>query len=334
MNQRGRIPALLLSLVMVFSAFAVLPLQTAFADGEENIALGKPAYANRNSSNAAVITDGDDTTYCSGREIPLYAEVDLQANYKLGKVVIKQPLKVSEVRSYDTAFNVYGSTDGRTFDRIGTMTAPEKADADGLVFEIQSQKSYRIVRVLSLMSTKGSSASTYISELEVYGEKTADPVAEISDTFSVPSYEEWLKKNCNVDLSAIKDANGKYDIKDTYTKEDTVAALEGLVSRILGEEYLSYFTFEIGAPLLNGNDYYEITDKDGKIHIKGNEGVSVASGLNYYLKYFCNVHISQETKQTKMPEKVVPVEKTIYKESPYEVRYAYNYCTLSYTMPF
>ena len=41
MNQRGRIPALLLSLVMVFSAFAVLPLQTAFADGEENIALGK-----------------------------------------------------------------------------------------------------------------------------------------------------------------------------------------------------------------------------------------------------------------------------------------------------
>ena len=62
MNQRGRIPALLLSLVMVFSAFAVLPLQTAFADGEENIALGKPAYANRNSSNAAVITDGDDTT--------------------------------------------------------------------------------------------------------------------------------------------------------------------------------------------------------------------------------------------------------------------------------
>ena len=48
MNQR-RIPAFLLSLVMVFSAFAVLPLQTAFADGEENIALGKPAYANRNS---------------------------------------------------------------------------------------------------------------------------------------------------------------------------------------------------------------------------------------------------------------------------------------------
>ena len=159
MNQR-RIPAFLLSLVLFFSAFAVLPLQTAFADGEENIALGKPAYANRNSNNSAVITDGDDTTYWSGREIPLYAEVDLQANYKLEKVVIKQPLKVSEVRSYDTAFNVYGSTDGRTFDRIGTMTAPEKADANGLVFEIQSQKSYRIVRVLTLMSTKGSSAST------------------------------------------------------------------------------------------------------------------------------------------------------------------------------
>ncbi|MEI3327743.1 MAG: hypothetical protein V8R64_15325 [Thomasclavelia sp.] len=35
-----------------------------------------------------------------------------------------------------------------------------------------------------------------------------------------------------------------------------------------------------------------------------------------------------------MPNKVVPVTETIRKETPYEVRYAYNYCTHSYTMAF
>lgn len=35
-----------------------------------------------------------------------------------------------------------------------------------------------------------------------------------------------------------------------------------------------------------------------------------------------------------MPDSIPEIKETIHKESPYEIRYAYNYCTLSYTMPF
>src|SRR5699024_6543750 len=83
-----------------------------------------------------------------------------------------------------------------------------------------------------------------------------------------------------------------------------------------------------------GKDYYEISDEDGKIRIVGNEGVSLTAGLNHYLKYYCNVHVSQQTSQVNMPDTIPAAGSVIRKESPYEIRYAYNYCTLSYTMAF
>ncbi len=333
MKTAGRMLSFVLACVMAFSVAAFFPQTIGFAE-EENIALGKKAYVNRNKIQANRITDGKADTAWGSQGIPLYAEVDLAANYILTKVVVKQPLKESYVKSYGTAFNVYGSTDGVEFDRIGTMEAPEKATEEGFVFDIDAKKGYRVIRVMSTMSTKGSNSATYISEIEAYGEKTNTEITPTRTSIDIQSYDAWLLENCGVDLSAIRDAEGKYDVKDTYTAKDTVKALEGLVTRILGSEYLSWFEFDVGEPLKNGKDYYEISDSNGKIHIKGNEGVSIATGLNYYLKYFCKVHVSQETSQTDMPEKVVPVGEKITKETDYEVRYTYNYCTLSYTMSY
>ena len=73
---------------------------------------------------------------------------------------------------------------------------------------------------------------------------------------------------------------------------------------------------------------------DGKVHIKGNDGVSLARGVNDYYKNYCHVMISEQANQTKMPEAIVPVEGTIRRETPYKVRYAFNYCTLDYTFAF
>ena len=57
-------------------------------------------------------------------------------------------------------------------------------------------------------------------------------------------------------------------------------------------------------------------------------------GLNHYLKYYCNVNISQVGDQVKMPKSIVPIEGTVHKETKFPVRYSYNYCTLSYSMAF
>ncbi|WP_338081566.1 alpha-N-acetylglucosaminidase TIM-barrel domain-containing protein [Allobaculum mucilyticum] len=73
---------------------------------------------------------------------------------------------------------------------------------------------------------------------------------------------------------------------------------------------------------------------NGKVRIRGNKGLSLTTGLNYYYKYYCGVQIARQTRQVNMPDAIVTVPKKIRKESPYEVRCAYNYCTHSYTMQF
>ena len=80
--------------------------------------------------------------------------------------------------------------------------------------------------------------------------------------------------------------------------------------------------------------YFLIEDADGKIKISGSDGCDIAAGLNWYLKYYCKVCVTQETKQTSMPDSIVKVGTAVFMETSVSVRYAYNYCTLSYTMPF
>ena len=47
--------------------------------------------------------------------------------------------------------------------------------------------------------------------------------------------------------------------------------------------------------------------------IKGNDGVSLATGLNHYLKYFCQVNLSQVGDQADMPENKPVVTEKVFK---------------------
>ena len=105
----------------------------------------------------------------------------------------------------------------------------------------------------------------------------------------------------------------------------------GIVKRMLGEKYCDWFEFR---QILKEKDYYSIFWEDSKVKIQGNSGVTMAAGLNHYLKYFCHVYLGQQTVQNRMPSEAVPVETPIIREACSSIRYAYNYCTLSYTMPF
>ena len=126
-------------------------------------------------------------------------------------------------------------------------------------------------------------------------------------------------------------AGSAYDVQ--ITEQDTIDEVKGIIERRIGSAYVDWFTLEV-AEGDNAYDYFELSQKDGKIHIKGNDGVSLATGLNHYLKYYCNVNISQVGDQVKMPKSIVPIEGTVHKETKFPVRYSYNYCTLSYSMAF
>ena len=74
---------------------------------------------------------------------------------------------------------------------------------------------------------------------------------------------------------------------------DPIPAIQGLVSRILGESYVDKFDYEIISSY-DGKDVFEIdaNSLDKKPVLRGNNGVSLASALNFYLKYWCNCSIS------------------------------------------
>ncbi|HCX22562.1 MAG TPA: alpha-N-acetylglucosaminidase, partial [Cytophagales bacterium] len=79
-------------------------------------------------------------------------------------------------------------------------------------------------------------------------------------------------------------------------------------------------------------DYFEISSKEDKIVIKGNDGVAIASGLYYYLKEILHCQITWNGVNLKLPQTLPRITEPISKASPYEYRYYLNYCTFNYTM--
>ena len=84
----------------------------------------------------------------------------------------------------------------------------------------------------------------------------------------------------------------------------------------------------------SSNDVFELETKAKKLVIRGTSGVAMASGFNYYLKNYCNVHISWCGVQVDMPKQLPRIKKKIRIETPYQYRYYFNYCTFGYTMAF
>jgi alpha-N-acetylglucosaminidase len=103
-----------------------------------------------------------------------------------------------------------------------------------------------------------------------------------------------------------------------------------LIRRIL-PQHASHFQTTI-IPADNGQDVFEIESKGGKIILRGNNGVSIASALNHYLKNYPKSHISWNGSNLKLPASLPAVKEKIRVASPHQYRYYLNYCTFNYTM--
>lgn len=112
----------------------------------------------------------------------------------------------------------------------------------------------------------------------------------------------------------------KLDVKASYD----------LIRRILPGNY-SCFTVKF-IPKSGDKDFFEIESKNGKIEIGGNNGVSIASGLYYYLKNYTNCQITWNGINLKLPSHLPMVPRKVLKKTPYYYRYYLNYCTFSYSM--
>lgn len=107
--------------------------------------------------------------------------------------------------------------------------------------------------------------------------------------------------------------------------------VQGILTRWL-PAHAQHFTLE---PLAadDGLDAFEIESVGDKVVLRGSTGVAQASALNWYLKYFCNCHISWDSTQLSLPDPLPHAPKTRM-STPYRYRYDFNYCTFSYSLPF
>lgn len=276
-------------------------------DDSESIAWKKPVHTSSGKALAGNINDGSTNSVWRGEYYPAYVDIDLEENYNLDTVEVYIPAE-----GY-SQYTIYTSMDGRGFDKLVEKTSKESCNLEtGEIYQANGKEA-RIIRVY--LEYNSASTSAVLNEVRVTGTKSDTPVK--------------ARPAINVDVFE----GSKYDV--AVTAQDTYDEVYGIIERRLGTEYKSWFTLELAAnPKGTDYDYFELTNVGGKIHVKGNDGVSLATGINHYLKYYCNVNISQVGDQVTMPENIVAVDGTVFKETKAEVRYSYNYCTLSYSMAF
>ena len=110
--------------------------------------------------------------------------------------------------------------------------------------------------------------------------------------------------------------------------EPQIQAAYDLIERVT-PGYGRQFRLEL-IPPVDGQDAYEIDSDGGKVVLRGNNAISLATAFNQYLKYTCNAHVSWLGNQLELPDKLplpVPTKGTINDK----YRVYMNYCTISYT---
>lgn len=106
-------------------------------------------------------------------------------------------------------------------------------------------------------------------------------------------------------------------------------AAYALIKRIL-PKHAHHFTVA-WIPQENNKDVFELESINGKIVLRGNNGVSVASALNYFLKNFAHCDISWNGTNLNIPNPFPKVPQKIRKKTPHTYRHYFNYCTFNYT---
>lgn len=110
----------------------------------------------------------------------------------------------------------------------------------------------------------------------------------------------------------------------------SASPIEGLLERIDRGASDKFIIEQVKSPV----DFFELDQKGDKVVIRGNNYVSVATGINWYLKYYAGIHLSWNGMQAKLPEVLPAVKQKERHETDIKYRYDFNYCTFSYTMAF
>lgn len=114
-------------------------------------------------------------------------------------------------------------------------------------------------------------------------------------------------------------------------QHNDVREAEQLVKRLI-PEFAAQFEFK---QVPSRTDTYSLESSNGKIIISGNNANAMATGLNHYLKRYCNTTVSWYADvPVEMPEVLPTIPSKETATAKVERRFFLNYCTYGYTMPF
>ena len=100
---------------------------------------------------------------------------------------------------------------------------------------------------------------------------------------------------------------------------------------LFGEQNRIAFVLEVIAQDAE-RDCFEIDGRNGRIVLRGSNGVAIASALNWYLKYSCHCDLSWNGSNLALPRALPPVAGKIRKTTPHQYRYFFNYCCFGYSL--
>ncbi|WP_343009183.1 alpha-N-acetylglucosaminidase TIM-barrel domain-containing protein [Clostridium celatum] len=274
------------------------------------------AKSNTNNHEIGLAMDGDKDTYWESSNHYRWVEIDLGATYNLSAIKI-----YNKIGGY-YHYNIYASSDGENFIKVGSKENDDLATIDG---DIHNFGNVKVNKVRIDVTFSSANDNSNIAEIELYGEKVSDKVAE-----------ETVIETSDFAGSEWETEYDKFTTDTAYANSKIIQEMTSMVGRVIGDEYKDDFVFEVREKTSSDTDVFEVLDgEDGKILIRGNNGVSLASGFNYYLKNYAKVMYNPIMgSNLNMPEELPAVGERIIIDTPYEERYALNFCTYSYTMSF
>ncbi|OAD53228.1 Alpha-N-acetylglucosaminidase, partial [Eufriesea mexicana] len=120
-------------------------------------------------------------------------------------------------------------------------------------------------------------------------------------------------------------------IKPQTSQEIQAEAARGVTERLLGTNRARQFMMMVNPDIgpIDKDTFLIKKNSLGQVEILGTSGVAITWGLHYYLKNYCNVHISWEGNQIQLPKTLPNVRIKVTSNDRF--RYYQNVCTLGYT---
>ncbi len=106
--------------------------------------------------------------------------------------------------------------------------------------------------------------------------------------------------------------------------------VEAMLERIAPGASDQFITEIVAGP----KEYFELDQNGDKVVVRGSNYVAIATGINWYFKYYLNIHLSWNGMTATLPAQLPAVSTPERHETDQQYRYEFNFCTFSYGTPF